>query len=38
MQIAQQDLPPQEAQANIAYLRQMLSEADRWGQVAAVDR
>lgn len=37
MQIAQQDLPPQAAQANIAYLRQMLSEADRWGQVAAVE-
>ncbi|MFK7793369.1 MAG: tetratricopeptide repeat protein [Devosiaceae bacterium] len=37
MQIAQQDLPPQAAQANIAYLRQMMSEADRWGQVAAVD-
>lgn len=38
MQIAQQDLPPQQAEANIAYLRQMLSEADRWGQVAAVDQ
>ena len=37
MRIAQQDLSPQEAEANIAYLRQMLSEADRWGQVAAVD-
>lgn len=37
MQIAQQDLPPQQAQANIVYLRQMLSEADRWGQVAAID-
>lgn len=37
MQIAQQDLAPHEAQANIAYLRQMLSEGDRWGQVAAVD-
>lgn len=34
MQIAQQDLSPQEAEANIAYLRQMLSEADRWGQIA----
>ncbi len=37
MQIAQQDLPPAQAEANILYLRQMLSEADRWGQVAAVD-
>jgi Flp pilus assembly protein TadD len=37
MQIAQQDLPPEAAQANISYLRQMLSEADRWGQVAAVE-
>ena len=37
MQIAQQDLPPQAAQANIAYLREMMSEADRWGQMAAVD-
>ncbi len=37
MQIAQQDLSPAQAEANIAYLRQMLSEADRWGQVAAVD-
>ena len=37
MQVAQQDLPPQQAQANIAYLRQMLSEADRWGQIAATD-
>lgn len=34
MQIAQQDLSPQEAEANIGYLRQMLSEADRWGQIA----
>lgn len=34
MQIAQQDLSPQEAEANISYLRQMLSEADRWGQIA----
>lgn len=34
MQIAQQDLSPQEAEANINYLRQMLSEADRWGQIA----
>lgn len=34
MQIAQQDLSPQEAEANMAYLRQMLSEADRWGQIA----
>lgn len=37
MQIAQQDLPPQAAQANIDYLRAMLSETDRWGQVASVD-
>lgn len=34
MQIAQQDLSPQEAEANIGYLRQMLSEADRWGQIS----
>lgn len=34
MQIARQDLSPQEAEANISYLRQMLSEADRWGQIA----
>ncbi|MEM6381516.1 MAG: tetratricopeptide repeat protein [Pseudomonadota bacterium] len=37
MQIAQQDISPQAAQANIAYLRQMLSESDRWGQIAEQD-
>ena len=35
MQIAQQDLPQAAAEANIAYLRSMLSEADRWGQMQA---
>jgi Flp pilus assembly protein TadD len=37
MQIARQDLSPQDAEANIAYLRQMLSENDRWGQMAAAE-
>ncbi|MBV6659280.1 MAG: tetratricopeptide repeat protein [Devosiaceae bacterium] len=38
MQIARQDLSPGAAEANIAYLRQMLSENDRWGQIAQSDQ
>ncbi|MEM1289399.1 MAG: tetratricopeptide repeat protein [Pseudomonadota bacterium] len=34
MQLARQDLPPEQAEANIGYLREMLSEPDRWGQIA----
>ncbi|MEM6712538.1 MAG: tetratricopeptide repeat protein [Pseudomonadota bacterium] len=37
MQIAQQDLPRQAAEANIAFLRAMLSEGDRWGQLETID-
>ncbi len=35
--IAAGELPPEEAQANIAYLRQMLTQQNAWNQLKAVD-
>jgi Flp pilus assembly protein TadD len=32
-QIASRDLPPEQAQANVAYLRQMMSQSNTWAQL-----
>ena len=37
MQIAREDLPPQQADENIAYLRSMLSQSDRWNELSQLD-
>ncbi|MFC6490726.1 pilus assembly protein TadD, partial [Nitratireductor sp. GCM10026969] len=36
-QIAAQELPPEQARANIAYLRAILAQNDSWGQIARED-
>lgn len=36
--IAGAELPPREAAANIAYLRQMLAQQDSWSKLAAADK
>lgn len=35
--MARMDLPPAEAEANIAYMRSMLAEPDAWSQLAKID-
>ena len=37
-QIASKDLSPEQAQANITYLRQMLSQDNRWNRLKKVDQ
>lgn len=37
-ELARKDLPPAEAEANIAYLRAMLAEPNAWGQLAKMDK
>ncbi len=37
-QIASQELSPEQAQANVAYLRQMLSQQNAWSQLKAQDK
>lgn len=36
--VASQDLPPDQAQANVAYLRSMLSQPNTWKQLRQADR
>lgn len=36
--IASADLPPKEAQANVAYLRSMLAQQNAWSKLAAADK
>ncbi len=37
-EVARRDLPPAEAEANIAYLRQMLSQQNRWKQIEKAEK
>ncbi len=37
-QVARQDLAPAEAEANIAYMRQMLSQQNRWKQIEKAEK
>jgi Flp pilus assembly protein TadD len=37
-QIAQRDLPPADAAANIAYVRNMVSQTNSWKQIQALDK
>ncbi len=36
--IVQADLPPQQVEHNIAYLRQMLSQPDPWKKLSQMDK
>lgn len=36
--IARQELSPQQAEANVAYLRAMLTQSDRWSEIASEDK
>ena len=36
--IASQELSPEQAQANVAYLRQMLAQQNAWGQLKDQDK
>jgi Flp pilus assembly protein TadD len=37
-QIAQQELSPEQAQANVAYLRNMLAQQNAWNQIKNEDK
>ncbi len=37
-QIASQDSTPQEAEANIAYIRQMIAPANSWNKIKQADK
>lgn len=37
-EVARRDLPPAEAEANVAYMRQMLSQQNRWKQIEKAEK